>query len=166
MAFKTGWLEKPWWNETGRCPASLKSARGCHAERGINWQGVWLRDVGLSPNFGDIWPVFSGQFQWRWGIWQPRRTRKIFTLQQTKDVLTAQHISVGWGEHSLLSYLQKHTCSASRHHHTSQRGSELTASQGIHTEKRWFYFPDQKAVSGMTVNNQLPKAYLQLLQLK
>lgn len=66
---------------------------------------------------------------------------------------------------------------ANRHHHTSERSSELTASQGIHTDKRCYYFADQKAkkeqilpyspaVSGMTVNNQLPKAYLQSLQLR
>lgn len=55
---------------------------------------------------------------------------------------------------------------ANRHHHTSLRGSELSASQGIHTDKCWYCFPDQKAESGMTVNNQPPKAYLQSLQLK
>lgn len=114
MAFKTGWLENHWWNKTGSCPASLKSARGCRAERGINWQGLWLCNVGLSLNPGEIWPVFSVQFQWRWGIWQLRRTRKMFTLQQTKDVLRVQHVSVGWGEHSLPSYLQKCTCSAGK----------------------------------------------------
>lgn len=54
------------------------------------------------------------EFQWRWGIQQLRRTRKIFTLQQTKDVLTVQHVSVEWGGHSLLSYLQKCTCSAGK----------------------------------------------------
>lgn len=66
---------------------------------------------------------------------------------------------------------------ANRHHHALQRVSELTASQGIHTDKCCYYFADQKAkeeqilpysaaVSAMTVNNQLPKAYLQSLQLK
>lgn len=76
---------------------------------------VWLWGVGLNPNPGEIWPGFSGQFQWKWGTQQLRRTRKIFTLQQTKDVQTVQYVSVGWGEHSFLSYLQKCTCSASKH---------------------------------------------------
>lgn len=105
MAFKTEWLEKYWWNETGSCPASLKSALGRHAERGINWQGVWLWNVGLGPNPGETGPVFSGQFQWRRRIQQLRRTRKMFSLQQPKDVLTVQDVSVGWGGHSLPSYL-------------------------------------------------------------
>lgn len=121
---------------------------------------------------------FGWQFRWRWWIQLFVRTRKGFTPQQTKDINKAACFSGRrWAQFAFPPPKPYLFCRRTDYHRTSCAGSKLASLQGTHNNKCCYYLADQKAeeeqtlsfsplVSGMTVNNQPPKACSQAFQVE